>query len=229
MLLKNRSPELPMPLAVEQSGADSDSAFGVSEYAGKTAAHSPANRATPAPHVRFWPDRNRQRRRCSRAPSTTTSLTARVAVLDPHGDMFRELLQIIPPHRRRGVIVFDPTEQDWPVLGINLLNPGIDFAGMPQANQWITSSVISIFHKLADEKYWGPRMEHLLRNVTLTALSTPDPNLYTLQRLLTERTYQKDIAKTLEDPVLRQFWDEELSSPRRLATSQPRRRPLPSG
>jgi hypothetical protein len=53
-------------------------------------------------------------------------------------------------------------------------------------------------------------MEHILRNTTLTALHLPNPSLYTLQRLLTDKKYQKDVAKTLKDPVLKQFWDKEF-------------------
>lgn len=69
---------------------------------------------------------------------------------------------------------------------------------------------MSIFKKLSDEKQWGPRMEHILRNTTLTALQLPNPSLYTLQRLLTDKKYQKEVSKTLKDPVLKQFWDKEF-------------------
>jgi hypothetical protein len=31
-----------------------------------------------------------------------------------------------------------------------------------------------------------------------------------LQRLLTDRKYQKEVAKTLDDPILKQFWDKEF-------------------
>ncbi len=71
-------------------------------------------------------------------------------------------------------------------------------------------SVISVFERLADKKQWGPRMEHILRNATLTALQLPNPSLYTIQRLLTEKGYQWRVAKTLKDPVLKQFWAKEF-------------------
>lgn len=132
-----------------------------------------------------------------------------LAVLDPHGDMFRELLSIVPENRRKDVVVFDPSDRDFPV-GLNILDPGIDFDSEDDKHEWITSAVLSIFKKLSDEKQWGPRMEHILRNTTLTALQLPNPSLYTLQRLLTDKKYQKEVAKTLKDPVLKQFWDKEF-------------------
>ena len=132
-----------------------------------------------------------------------------LAVLDPHGDLFRELLSIVPENRREDVVVFDPSDRDFPV-GLNILNPGIEFESEDDKCEWITSAVLSIFTKLADEKHWGPRMEHILRNATLTALQLPNPSLYTVQRLLTDKKYQKEVAKTLKDPVLKQFWDKEF-------------------
>jgi DNA helicase HerA-like ATPase len=80
-----------------------------------------------------------------------------LAVLDPHGDMFRELLQIIPENRLQDVVVFDPSDRDFPI-GLNILNPGIDFKDEDDKHEWITSAVISIFAKLSDEAQWGSRM-----------------------------------------------------------------------
>ncbi|MFO0862576.1 MAG: type IV secretion system DNA-binding domain-containing protein [Candidatus Saccharibacteria bacterium] len=132
-----------------------------------------------------------------------------LAVLDPHGDMFQELLSLVPEHRQKDVIVFDPSDREFP-LGLNMLDPGIEFTTEDDKYEWITSSVLSVFAKLADEHQWGPRMEHILRSATMTALQTPNPSLYTLQRLLTDKKYQKQIATTLKDPVLKQFWDKEF-------------------
>lgn len=132
-----------------------------------------------------------------------------LTVLDPHGDMFRELLSIVPENRRKDVVVFDPSDRDYPV-GLNILDPGIEFASEDDKHDWITSAVLSVFKKLSDDSQWGPRMEHILRNTILTALQTPKPSLYTLQRLLTDKKYQKEVAKDLKDPVLKQFWEKEF-------------------
>src|SRR5581483_8683262 len=133
-----------------------------------------------------------------------------LAVLDPHGDMFQELLAIVPEHRRKDVVVFDPSDEDFPP-GLNILDPGITFGSEKERHQRITSNVLSVFEKLADEKQWGPRMEQSMRSTTMTALQTPNQSLYTLQRLLTEKKYQRQVASTLKDPVLRQFWRKEFA------------------
>ena len=153
---------------------------------------------------------------------TTTLLTGAIyqdmvnekglAVLDPHGDMFLELLSIVPEHRRKDVVVFDPADREFP-LGLNILDPGITFDNEDDKHEQITAAVLTIFRKLADANQWGPRMEHILRSTTLTALQLPHPSLFTLQRLLTDKKYQKEVARDLKDPVLKQFWDKEFQPP----------------
>lgn len=132
-----------------------------------------------------------------------------VGVLDPHGDLIKELLALVPKNRLKDVIYFNPADKDFPI-GLNLLSPNFSFADEEEGHEWITSAAISVFLKLTPKEYWGPRLEHILRNAVLTALQTPSPTLYTVQRLLTERTYQRQVASTLSDPVLKQFWEKEF-------------------
>jgi len=94
---------------------------------------------------------------------------------------------------------------------LNVLAPGIDFSDKEDEEEWITSSVLAIFAKMTAKEYWGPRMEHILRNATLTALQTENPSLYTLQKLLTDKSFQKSTASSLKDPVLKQFWNKEFA------------------
>lgn len=208
-LVKSRSRDLPTPLSIKRSDAQLDVVVGANEFDGEI-------------HEIGMTLEQRQRHTYvlgKTGTGKTTLLMSSIyqdmvngkglAVLDPHGDMFYELLHIIPENRRKDVVVFDPSDGDFPV-GLNILDPGVDFSNEDDKQEWITSTVLSVFRKLADEKQWGPRMEHILRNTTLTALHLPNPSLYTLQRLLTDKKYQKDVAKTLKDPVLKQFWDKEF-------------------
>lgn len=208
-LVKSRSRELPTPLSIKHSNANLDVLVGVNKHGGD---EQPIGMTL----------KQRQKHTYiigKTGTGKTTLLTNAIyqdmlsgkgfAVLDPHGDMFQELLKIIPEDRKKDVIVFDPSDRDYP-LGLNLLEPGIPFANEDDKQEWITSSVLSVFAKLANEHQWGPRMEHVLRSTTMTALQVPNPSLYTLQRLLTDKKYQKEVAKTLKDPVLKQFWDKEF-------------------
>lgn len=206
--VKTRSYELPMPASFREAGSDTDAMYGVNRHAGVTV-------PIRIPQVQ----RSRHTYIFGRTGTGKSSLMTRaifediergegVGVLDPHGDMFRKLIGMIPESRRHDVVVFNPGDREFPI-GINLLRPGVRFRDDIEAKDRITSSVVSVFQKLSGN-YWGPRMEHILRNATLTALSLPNPTLFTLQSLLTDRKYQKKAAELIDDPILKQFWVQEM-------------------
>ncbi|HUQ85773.1 MAG TPA: type IV secretory system conjugative DNA transfer family protein [Candidatus Limnocylindrales bacterium] len=208
-MVKSKSKELPAPHSFKKAATEFDVILGVNQYGGEL---SPIGITLTQRQKHMYVIGKT-------GTGKTTLLTSSIyqdmlngkglAVLDPHGDMIQELLRIIPENRKEDVIFFDPSDRDFPI-GLNLLAPGIQFSNIEDEREWITSSVLAVFKKLADEKYWGPRMEHILRNTTLTALHTPKPTFFTLQRLLTEKKYQKEVAITLKDPVLKQFWQKEF-------------------
>ncbi len=135
-----------------------------------------------------------------------------LVVIDPHGDLVKRLLTLIPESRRKDVIYINPADKDFPV-GLNILNPGIHFADKEEEDEWITGSVMSVFMKITPKERWGQRMEHILRNAVLTALASdePDVSLFTVQRLLTDKNYRTKVATRLKDPILKQFWLKEFA------------------
>lgn len=209
-LARVRSRELPPPFSLKKADANFDMVIGMNNYAGEVLP------------IGLTLDQRQKHMYVIGKTGTgkTTLLTNAIyqdmvngkglAVFDPHGDMLQELLRVVPKDRRKDVILFDPSDRNFPI-GLNLLSPGINFTNDEDKQEWITSSVISVFAKITAKEYWGPRMEHILRNATLTALQMPDPSLYTLQRLLTDKSYQKKAAANLKDPVLKQFWNKEFS------------------
>ncbi len=209
-LLFSRVPELPAPLSMRRNIGSLDVILGTNHYAG-----------SECPIGQTLAQRQGHTYIIGKTGmGKTTLLTSAIyqdmvqgrglAVLDPHGDMYRALVAAVPQNRIDDVILFDPSDRDHPI-GLNILDPGVEFARDEDKHDWIASAVQSVFAKLADASFWGPRMEHILRNITLTALTLPDPTLYTVQRLLTDRRYQRRIANNLSDPVLRQFWKKELA------------------
>jgi hypothetical protein len=208
-LVKSRSRELAAPLSIKRSDANLDIVIGVNKHGGDLQEIGMTLEQREK-HTYIIGKTGTGKTTMLKASIYQDMLSGKgLAVLDPHGDMFHELLAIVPEHRRKDVVVFDPSDDEYPV-GLNILDPGIEFANEDTKHARITSTVLSVFKKLADESQWGPRMEHILRNTTLTALHLPNPNLYTLQRLLTDKKYQKEVAKSVKDPVLKQFWDKEF-------------------
>jgi hypothetical protein len=127
-----------------------------------------------------------------------------LALVDPHGDLADAILEHVPKWRTNDVIVFDAGDREFP-LAFNPLA-----CERPDQRPLVASGVVSAFKKLYGD-FWGPRMEHILRNALLALLEIPGTSLVSLQRLLGDIAYRKMIVGRLQDPVVKGFWEREFS------------------
>ena len=128
-----------------------------------------------------------------------------LAVIDPHGDLFSYILDYIPEERIDEIVVFDPSDINYPVAFnmFELFDP--DQKGL------VASGMVDVFRKRF-EFSWGPRMEHLLRNSILTFLEIPHSTLLGITRILVDRPYRRYIVNLVEDPILKEFWNNEFEN-----------------
>jgi hypothetical protein len=125
-----------------------------------------------------------------------------VAFLDPHGEEIDFLLSIIPEERLKDVVLFDPSDQGMPVA----LNP-LECPDFNQKNL-MASGIVEVFKKQFGFS-WGPRLEYLLNYAVLTLIEVPGTTLLGVTRLLADTNYQKYIVHQINDPVIRDFWENE--------------------
>ncbi|MBI1832252.1 MAG: DUF87 domain-containing protein, partial [Planctomycetes bacterium] len=127
-----------------------------------------------------------------------------VALLDPHGDLCEAMLASIPRERTNDVILFDAADPYHPVS----FNPL--FCPRPGMRTLVASGILSAFKKLYAD-FWGPRMEHILRNALLALLETPDATLVSLLRFLSDGHHRRAVTATIADPLVRSFWEREFA------------------
>jgi hypothetical protein len=136
-----------------------------------------------------------------------------VAVIDPHGDLAQELLEHIPKERINDVIYFNPRDISYPV-GLNLLElpEGLSDDELLRAKDFVAETVVSIMRKtFSDDGTGGHRIEYVLRNAVLTALTVKDATIFTIYDLLTDKNFRKPIVDKLEQDWLKNFWRNEFS------------------
>ena len=206
-----KSPKLPPPLSLKQSMTHLDIKFANNHYSEST--------------TTIGLTLEERRRHVYMIGATGTGKTTLLlqmiyndilnnkglALIDPHGDLSERILGIIPKKRIKDVIYFNPYDIDYSI-GVNVLEmaPNLTLSDKEREKDLITSSIISIFHKLYAARYSGPRMEHILRNTILTALDVDNPTLFTIYKLLTDSPYRKKIVTNLKDPILKDFWKNEF-------------------
>jgi shikimate kinase len=208
-LVKSKSRDLPAPLSLKRDTTKLDVVVGKNNYGGEETAVGLTS-SQRHEHTYIVGKTGMGKTTIIKQMAYQDILSGKgVAVIDPHGDLVKELLSVIPNSRKKDVIYLDPTDKLWPV-GLNILVPGGTFVDEEEKADWITGSVISVFMKITPKANWGQRMEHILRNATMTALTTESPTLMTIQKLLTNKEYRQQVTATLKDPVLKQFWADEF-------------------
>lgn len=127
-----------------------------------------------------------------------------LALLDPHGDLVEKVLSQVPAERRDDLIYFDVTDAGVP-LGFNPLE-----SVAAQYRPLAASGLLSVFqHIWADS--WGPRLEHILRNVLLTLLEQPEATLADIPRLLDDAAFRKQAVGKVTNEQVRDFWLKEFA------------------
>ncbi|MCP4306584.1 MAG: DUF87 domain-containing protein, partial [bacterium] len=128
-----------------------------------------------------------------------------VCVVDPHGDLAKEIINYIPSHRSRDVVYFNPTDQNFPV-GFNVLE-NVE----PNIRPLIASQIVSIFKNIYKDS-WGARLEYILHNSILSLLEYENCTLLAIQRLLSDEDFRKQVVAKIQDPIVKNFWLKEFDN-----------------
>ena len=118
-------------------------------------------------------------------------------VIDPRGDLVRDVLERLPARAAGRVVLLDPDERHAPPA-LNMLegvNPDL-----------AVDHVVEIFHRIF-ARAWGPRTDDVLRSACLTLLRHGPATLADVPRLLSEAGFRQRMARGLGDPAgLGGFW-----------------------
>lgn len=124
------------------------------------------------------------------------------AIFDPHGDIVEDILLRIPDHRKRDVIIIDPSDSDFPI-GFNLLGAKTDAEKIV-----LSSDLVAAFKRHATA--WGDNMTAVLSNVINTFLdSDSGGTLIELKRFLLEDQFRSSFLETVSDPSIQYYWEYE--------------------
>ena len=125
------------------------------------------------------------------------------AVLDPHGDLIDRILEYIPEERQKDVVLFDPSDGEYPV-GLSILE-----AKSELEKNLLASDLVAVFRRLSTS--WGDQMNSILGNAIIAFLeSSEGGTLADLRRFLVEPEFRKVFLKTVNDPEINYYWRKEF-------------------
>ena len=150
------------------------------------------------------PERKKQRF-CETVIEQHVALGRYVALIDPHGDLAEELLDVIPRYRSDHLVYFNPSDLEFPIA-LNLL------ANVPKDERpLVASGIVGAFRSIWHES-WGPRMEYILYNAIVALLDCQNTSLLGVNRMLTDETYRNWVIRPIEDPFIKDFCEHEYAS-----------------
>jgi DNA helicase HerA-like ATPase len=127
-----------------------------------------------------------------------------LALFDPHGDLAEEVVAQVSSSRLRDLIYLNVPDRSF----IWHFNPFADVP--PEKHALAAAGMVEVFKKLWPDD-WGPRLEHLLRNVVFTLLEAGDATFADIPRLLSDREYRSSLVGKVSNEMVREFWIKEFA------------------
>lgn len=132
-----------------------------------------------------------------------------VCFVDPHGEAIDLILQRIPKNRIDDVVLFDPSNLEYPA-GLNLLEWKDE-----NEKDFLVSEAIQIFYKIFDPAgsgIIGPQFEHWMRNAALTVMADPEGGtLLEIPRLFVDKSFETYKRRFVKDAVVQEFWEKQMA------------------
>lgn len=127
-----------------------------------------------------------------------------VGVIDPHGDLALNLLDMIPPHRTNDVIYFDPADCEFPI-GLNPIEKTD-----PRRHHLVVLNTVSALRGLWSDVWGLGRMQYILTNTLSSLLYYEHATLLGVNRMLADKPFRRKVLARVKDPILLSFWNLEF-------------------
>lgn len=131
-----------------------------------------------------------------------------VCVIDPHGDLFRNIMINMPVERRKDVIHFEPGLPNNKIR-INLLEYN---KANPQEKSFLIDDLFNFFKQEYEyiQISMGPIFELFMKNALLLLMDDPDDlgTIADVSRVFQDSTFRTDLLKKCKDQDVVEFWKE---------------------
>ncbi len=130
-----------------------------------------------------------------------------VGVIDPHGDLIRDILRTsISPEREKDVVHFALRDTDFPI-GLNLLATPDGVSAYSSINQ-----TLKLMQMIFADIWLSGRMENVLYASLVALQHVEEATLLDVPRLLHNAVFRAEVVSKITDPTARAFWLDEYES-----------------
>ncbi|MBI2633813.1 MAG: type IV secretion system DNA-binding domain-containing protein [Parcubacteria group bacterium] len=127
-----------------------------------------------------------------------------VGIIDPHGEFADRLLDFVPKDRVNDVIYINPADLEWPIAFNPMEQVPFDYRHL------VASGLMGVFKKIWID-VWSARMEYILNNTLLALLEYPGSTMLSVNRMMYDKDFRKEVIDKVTDPVVKAFWLNEYA------------------
>lgn len=124
-------------------------------------------------------------------------------LMDVNGDFIREIIDLIPEHRKQDIVYLDASNPKLR-LGYNPLKK-VNYA----KRALIASSILETFQKLWGGQSWGIKLEYILRNSLLLLLDQEQATLDDIPKVLLDNQFRDNCLVSCKNPHVIRFFKVE--------------------
>jgi len=127
-------------------------------------------------------------------------------VIDPHGWLANAFLTHIPPDERHRVVYIDPLTayKYGRVVQLNFL----EYRGV--MDRGFTARVFLDALEKLYARFWGPRLDMILRNAVYTLMDSGEAKISDLYYVISDESFREMKLMNVTDPMVRSFWTEDF-------------------
>lgn len=131
-------------------------------------------------------------------------------LIDPKGDLVREVLAHFPKERRADLVIIDPSSSN-KIIGLNPFD--LTRCTSPEL---VADMLLNLFQELFSDN-WGIRTVDVLSHALTVLSQVENSNLTQLPQFLTNLAFRHQILSQISDPFLLDFWQgyNQLSEAKR--------------
>ena len=128
-----------------------------------------------------------------------------VVLIDPHGDLSRDVITDIPKGHDDDLIYLEPAYLPASV-SFNLLD-----SVPPDDRGRVAGDIVAAWVSIFGERAVADRSQMLLRNGLLALMEHTDPTLLSVIRLLRDDDYRDSVIDNVRDPLVWSYWFQEFA------------------
>ncbi len=125
-----------------------------------------------------------------------------IAVIDPHGDLAEDILNMIPKDQADRAIYISADN----AIPINFMSYG---KGNDREREALVGDIIFLLQRFPG---WGPRMDSILRDVLYTLLEAGDTCFLDIYHFLVDKARRTEILSRVKNRDLLRTWNENFPS-----------------